>query len=184
MVHKDDGILREHGLAEVVHGHVPVILAEALAHHGLGLGAKHQLPARHPCRHTLGHIIHRGAQTPGGNHHIRPGQRQAIGLLQALIIISHHGLVVLADPHGAEPAGQKLRVGIEHLPHQELGAHTENFGNHAMALFHPVRRGMALRRRTYYTTICPRAQSALCGSSQNDKKIAAPSLKIHLHGIY
>ena len=105
MVHKDDGILREHGLAEVVGGHVPVILAEALAHHGLGFGMQHQFLACHLCRHALGHIIHRGAQPPGGNHHVCPGQRQVVGILQTLIVIAHHGLMVLADPHGAEPAG-------------------------------------------------------------------------------
>ena len=123
-VHQQRRIRREHSLRKVVEGHVAVILLEAGANHLLRFREEDKLLARNLCRHALGDIIDRRAETAGGNDDIRAAERKAVGVLQALRIITHDGLVLLRDAQRGQAAREELRVGVEDLPHQEFRADT------------------------------------------------------------
>ena len=101
-----------------------MILLEAGANHFLRFREEDKLLAHNLCRHAFGDIIDRRAEATGGNDDIRAAERKAVGVLQALRIIAHDGLVLLRDTQRGQAAREELRVGVEDLPHQEFRADT------------------------------------------------------------
>ena len=121
----------EHGLGEVVLRERPAAVGgHALAHHRLGLGEAHELQPEHPGGRALGDVVDRRAEAAAGDDHVRPRQGQAVGVLEAAGVVAHDGLVMVGDAQGGQPPGDELRIRVEHLAHQEFGAHAEDLSDH------------------------------------------------------
>ena len=129
-IQQEGRIRRKHRLREVIERHVPVILAETCGDHRLSLGENDKLLAGNLCRDALGDIIDRRTESAGCDDDVGAAERKAVRRFQADGIIAHDGLMLLGDTEGGETTREELRVGIKHLPHQELSADAEDFRNH------------------------------------------------------
>ena len=122
----------EHGLLFVVGGGLPAEALEPLHDPVPFLGVQDQLEAQGRRHGLLGEVVLRGPEAAGEQHHVGSIEGRQHRLREPLRIVAHHLLAVQVHPQGGQLLGHELGVGVHDLPHEELGAHTDDFRDHSI----------------------------------------------------
>ena len=129
-VGEDGSPHREHGLLEVVLRHRGIVeLLLEIIPDALGtLRVKDQVQAEGVGQSLAGQVVTGGAKAAGGDEDVGPAAGNVHRLPEPLGIVPHHGLVKNVDAQGGKLLGEETGVGVEDVPQQQLGAHTDQFG--------------------------------------------------------
>lgn len=130
-VGEDDAAAREARLLEVVGRH--------LAADGGKIGAQAFLLLRHGIERDvqrgshgfLGQVVVSGSETAGEQHHVRARKRLAHGPGQAGGVVAHGDLIERLISERRQMPGDKLCVGVDNLPHEQLRADGYDLCDHA-----------------------------------------------------
>ncbi|MPM66932.1 hypothetical protein SDC9_113846 [bioreactor metagenome] len=129
-VWQDDCALGETCLFEIVGGeHIAArfkMLGESLDFFGNRLNGEPQRGGDG----LLGEVVVRRSKATGEDDHIRTFHSLMDDRGEPLDIVAHGGVIKHLKPERGQPLGDKLRVGIDDLPHQQFCADGDNFCNH------------------------------------------------------
>ena len=123
--------LREHGLLEIIFGHGPLHLEEAVPD-ALGRGLVEEESLAEGLRQGhLGQVVAGGAQTAGGDDDVGTGPGNFHRLADPLGVIPHHRVVEDVDAQLGQALGDHLGVGVGDISQQQLGADGDEFSGMA-----------------------------------------------------
>ena len=125
---KDGAVHRQHGLLDVVGGHLfPHLCLKPAADFIQNVLVQLQLPAKGFTDGLFGQIVVSRPQTAGGNNDVRPPAGNLQSVRQTLRVVPHHRVVVDRYPQGAETLGDHLRVGIGDVAQEQFRTDRNQF---------------------------------------------------------
>jgi hypothetical protein len=122
--------LRHVGLDEVRLRHLPSQPQELLAEEVLDLLPSLQAESQRRGQPLAGDVVAGGSQAARGDHHVGPGERQAEGLGDALLVVPNGPVMEHVHADLGQPLGDPLGVRVGDLAEQDLGADADDLRVH------------------------------------------------------
>ena len=129
-IHEHCAALGQPGLLFVVRGHLAADgLEKALDAVERGL-VQRQLFAEYGRQRLLGQVVQRGAEAAGGDDDVRAVAGGLDDVAQARRVVADHGLVKYVDAELGQALRDDLRIRVDNVAQQDLGADGDQFCVH------------------------------------------------------